>query len=83
MCRAGAVSKNPSGMTGWWQNMPWSIPTCWQPVRRRVIAANGMDALTQLLESLVSLRANAFTDALAVSGLEAVREGLLEWYTRR
>jgi alcohol dehydrogenase len=48
---------------------------------RRVIAANGMDALTQLLESLVSLRANAFTDALAVSGLEAVRAGLLEWYT--
>ena len=48
----------------------------------RVIAANGMDALTQLLESLVSLRANAFTDALAVSGLEAVRHGLLEWYAQ-
>jgi alcohol dehydrogenase len=47
----------------------------------RVIAANGMDALTQLLESFVSLRANAFTDALAVSGLEAVRDGLLPWYT--
>jgi alcohol dehydrogenase len=46
----------------------------------RVIAANGMDALTQLLESFVSLRANAFTDALAVSGLEAVRDGLLPWY---
>jgi alcohol dehydrogenase class IV len=46
----------------------------------RVIAANGMDALTQLLESFVSLRANAFTDALVVSGLRAVREGLLPWY---
>jgi alcohol dehydrogenase len=46
----------------------------------RVIAANGMDALTQLLESFVSLRASAFTDALAVSGLQAVREGLLPWY---
>jgi alcohol dehydrogenase class IV len=46
----------------------------------RVVAANGMDALTQLLESFVSLRANAFTDALAVSGLEAVRDGLLPWY---
>jgi len=44
------------------------------------IAANGMDALTQLMESYVSLRANAFTDALALSGLEAVREGLLPWY---
>jgi alcohol dehydrogenase len=45
-----------------------------------VIAANGMDALTQLLESLVSLRASAVTDALAVNGLIAVRDGLLPWY---
>lgn len=45
-----------------------------------VIAANGMDALTQLLESYVSLRANPFTDALALSGLAAVRDGLLAWY---
>jgi alcohol dehydrogenase len=46
----------------------------------RVIAANGMDALTQLLESFVSLRASAFTNALAASGLRAVRDGLLPWY---
>jgi alcohol dehydrogenase len=46
----------------------------------RVIAANGMDALTQLLESFVSLRANTFTDALSISGLHAVRDGLLPWY---
>jgi alcohol dehydrogenase class IV len=45
-----------------------------------LIAANGMDALTQLLESYVSSRANPFTDALALSGLEAVRDGLLDWY---
>ncbi|MGE0371280.1 MAG: iron-containing alcohol dehydrogenase [Gammaproteobacteria bacterium] len=45
-----------------------------------VIAANGMDALTQLLESYVSLRANVLTDALALSGLAAVRDGLLAWY---
>jgi len=45
-----------------------------------LIAANGMDALTQLLESYVSTRANLFTDALALSGLHAVREGLLTWY---
>ncbi|MBZ0095198.1 MAG: iron-containing alcohol dehydrogenase [Sulfuricella sp.] len=45
-----------------------------------LIAANGMDALTQLLESFVSTRANPFTDALALSGLGYVREGLLNWY---
>lgn len=45
-----------------------------------VVAANGMDALTQLIESFISLRANALTDALAVSGIEAAREGLLPWY---
>ena len=45
-----------------------------------LIAANGMDAFTQLLESYVSARANPITDALALRGLEAVRDGLLVWY---
>ena len=45
-----------------------------------LIAANGMDALTQLLESYTSLRANMFTDALALNGLQAVKESLLFWY---
>ena len=45
-----------------------------------LIAANGMDAATQLLEAYVSLRAGAFTDALALAGLEAVRDGLLAWH---
>ena len=46
----------------------------------QVIAANGMDAFTQLLESYVSSKANRFTDALAWSGMKAVRNSLLEWY---
>jgi alcohol dehydrogenase len=40
-----------------------------------VLAANGMDALTQLIESYVSLKAGPVTDALALSGLEAFRQG--------
>lgn len=47
---------------------------------KTLIAANGMDALTQLLESYVSTRANPITDALAMSGIRAVRDSLLPWY---
>jgi alcohol dehydrogenase len=45
-----------------------------------VIAANGMDALTQLLESYVSSRATPLTDSLAWGGLKAARDGLLPLY---
>lgn len=46
----------------------------------KIIAANGMDALTQLLESFVSSKANRLSDALAWDGLQAVNDGLLDWY---
>lgn len=42
-----------------------------------LIAADGMDAFTQLLESFVSTRANPMTDALARSGIMAVKDSLL------
>lgn len=45
-----------------------------------VIAANGMDAFTQLLESYVSSRAAPFTDSLAWGGMKAARDGLLALY---
>lgn len=45
-----------------------------------VIAANGMDAFTQLLESYVSSRAAPLTDSLAWGGMKAVRDGLLALY---
>ncbi len=47
---------------------------------RLLIAANGLDALTQLLESLTSQKATPFTDALARDGLAACRDGLLAWH---
>lgn len=41
-----------------------------------LIAADGMDAFTQLLESYLSIKANPFIDALAWSGMVAVKQGL-------
>jgi alcohol dehydrogenase len=45
-----------------------------------LIAANGMDAFTQLLEAYVSIRANPITDSLAMTGLRSARDGLLAWH---
>jgi alcohol dehydrogenase class IV len=45
-----------------------------------LVAADGMDALTQLMESYVSLKAAPLTDAMALSGIEAVRDALLPWF---
>ncbi|MBL8391677.1 MAG: iron-containing alcohol dehydrogenase [Candidatus Accumulibacter sp.] len=42
-----------------------------------LIAADGLDAFTQLLEAFVATRANPLTDALARSGIMAARDSLL------
>lgn len=59
----------------------WAIvdPDLLATCPRELIAADGMDAFTQLLESFVSTRANPMTDALARSGIMAVKDGLLAW----
>jgi alcohol dehydrogenase len=56
---------------------PSLLESCPKPL----IAANGMDAFTQLLESYVSLRASPFTDALASSGMQAFRDGFWSAWT--
>lgn len=47
---------------------------------KSVVAANGMDAFTQLLESLTSIRSNPMTAALAWSGLERFTQGFWDMW---
>ena len=44
---------------------------------RSVTAASGMDALCQLIESFVSIKANPLSDTLAISGIEHASNGLV------
>jgi alcohol dehydrogenase class IV len=46
-------------------------------VPRRVTAASGLDAITQNLEAYTSTKATPFTDAIALSGLEAAGRSFL------
>ena len=50
-------------------------PSLLEGAPRSLVAANGMDAFTQLLEGFVSTNANPMTDALAWSGIEAFVDG--------
>jgi alcohol dehydrogenase class IV len=45
-----------------------------------LIAGDGMDAVTQLVEPFTSTAASPFTDAIAMAGLEAARDGLMAWH---
>ncbi len=55
---------------------PELLATC----PKNIVAANGMDALTQLIESYVSTRSNNMTDALALSGIESLQGSLMSMY---
>lgn len=47
---------------------------------RPVTASTGLDALTQLIEPYVCLRANAFTDMLSLEGIRLAKEHLRQAY---
>ncbi len=55
---------------------PDLLATCPKPQ----VAANGMDAFTQLLESLTSTRSNPMTAALAWSGLDRFAQGFWDMW---
>jgi alcohol dehydrogenase class IV len=45
-----------------------------------ITAASGMDCFTQLTEAFLSVKANEYTDALAIEGLKAIKTSLLKSY---
>ncbi|MBP1704638.1 MAG: iron-containing alcohol dehydrogenase, partial [Chloroflexi bacterium] len=45
-----------------------------------LVAGDGMDALTQLIEPFTSTGASPFSDAIAMAGMEAARDGLMAWH---
>ncbi|WP_319201979.1 iron-containing alcohol dehydrogenase [uncultured Ilyobacter sp.] len=47
---------------------------------KSVTAASGMDAFSQLIEAYLSCDASPMTDSLALSGLENIKDGLIESY---
>lgn len=51
-------------------NQAWLDPALLVHCPKPVLYATAMDALTQLIESFVTLKANPFTDALAIKGIE-------------
>lgn len=50
---------------------------------KSVTAASGMDAFSQLIEAYLSTDASPMTDALALSGLEHIKDGLIEAYKNK
>jgi alcohol dehydrogenase class IV len=55
-------------------------PELGQDISKDVIAASGMDALCQLIESYTSIGANPITDDLSLHGIELAQGALLSLY---
>ncbi len=47
---------------------------------KNITSASGMDCFTQLTEAYLSVKANEYTDALALEGLKAVKSSLVRSY---
>ena len=58
-------------------------PDLLEGLPRAVLATTGLDALSHLLESFVSLRTNAFTQALAKEGMVRIARALRPAFERR
>lgn len=60
----------------------WAVidPSWMLSLPAQQIAFNGLDAITQLIEGYTSSKANAFTDGLALGGLEKALVALPRWF---
>ena len=67
--RRSIASRPACAAPGCCRGWRWSIPELTSVCRRAITASTGLDALTQLIEPYVSVRANPMTDLFCVEGM--------------